>query len=504
MKPSRVIGDALKFALAASVLMACGSSESNSSGDATSTTGSSSTASATSTANTTGNATTAGGSISTGTGGSTSTSNSATTSAATTSAATTSATSGSVGPNPYDGVMRMPDADPTPVADCAGQPDMTLCNVVTEPDRSYDICVKGQCVSPGCGDSSCNVPAPHFVIPPTSDHHYFERVSGDEPVVIDLVTGLYWQGCVAGRAGDACEGDDPDQLTWADAFAYCDALSWGGFDDWYLPDAYEAVSIIDFSPDIPMSFNLALDTRLFPNPWSQTWTSHLIREGKIYEVQMYGPSSWALSTAISGGPTSEQSVRCVRRGFSRDAGYTDTRFYPSVPAAADEPVIDDVATGLMWQGCVAGRSGLPCEGSVELIAISDLEHEPANTLPWARQWAEIDTFDAVAQSTLLKLLIGSGFLQEAERRNQHTLRQSRQVAAPEAATLEKRWRALRSEAPVVSAPPGACRLGASGGPDGSQRGKHAVRGATGARRTGASLATRVRPKRDADVGAAAG
>src|SRR6185503_8119382 len=85
------------------------------------------------------------------------------------------------------------------------------------------------------------------LIPPMSDHSYLMAVPGAEPVVVDLVTGLHWQACVAGYTGAACETGMTDLMTWDEALAYCDSLSWGGKDDWYLPDSYELLSIVDFA-----------------------------------------------------------------------------------------------------------------------------------------------------------------------------------------------------------------------------------------------------------------
>jgi hypothetical protein len=43
-----------------------------------------------------------------------------------------------------------------------------VCETLTNPDRTYDICVNEACVSPGCGDTTCNVPAPHFPLADTN------------------------------------------------------------------------------------------------------------------------------------------------------------------------------------------------------------------------------------------------------------------------------------------------------------------------------------------------
>lgn len=284
---------------------------------------------------------------------------------------------------PFDDLTRLPDVDTAPVADCAGQPDLTLCGVVTEPDRSYDICVGGECVSPGCGDTSCNSPAPHFTIPPMSHHDYFERVPGEEPVVVDLVTGLHWQGCVAGRSGEACETGTLEQFTWDAALAYCDGLSWGGQDDWYLPDAYELLSIVDFAKGSPSNNGIALDETLFPNPSSQVWTSHYATDTYVHQLQLFGPSLFANPTTMRDRRSDDNSVRCARRGFSRDAGYTEQRFYPTAPGPEAEKVIEDVATGLLWQGCVAGHTGWRCDqGSTLQLTVPEWAPH-CEALSWA-------------------------------------------------------------------------------------------------------------------------
>ena len=127
------------------------------------------------------------------------------------------------------------------VADCAEKPDFTRCKKTTLPELSYDICVGGECISPGCGDATCNVPGPHFTLADTGqkscydwgvlvecpsdeqgdfygqdaqygwDRDYimtprFSRDDTDEPVVKDNVTGLFWQGCAAGLSGQDNHG----------------------------------------------------------------------------------------------------------------------------------------------------------------------------------------------------------------------------------------------------------------------------------------------------------
>jgi hypothetical protein len=188
---------------------------------------------------------------------------------------------------------------------CSGQPDFAACVVVTVPDRSYDICVEGLCVSPGCGDTSCNVPGPHFSLADTHQricyddtslmscplpgqdffgqdaqygwdltHDASERYTritpvANQSVVQDNVTGLVWQGCSAGLSGGYCEIGVHSEYTWEAALAYCDSLAWAGHMDWRLPDHYEHLSIVDRGRVEP-----AIDRVFFPETASERfWSS---------------------------------------------------------------------------------------------------------------------------------------------------------------------------------------------------------------------------------------
>ncbi|MBN2524762.1 MAG: DUF1566 domain-containing protein [Deltaproteobacteria bacterium] len=177
--------------------------------------------------------------------------------------------------------------------------------MVTVSDHSYDICIKGICQSPGCGTAVCNAPGPHFTLPDTNqrlcyndsqsipcpsegeefygqDAQYGWDVSNtseerfgrdtsaiDQPIVIDNVTGLVWQGCTAGLFGDTCASGSVITLNWAAALAYCDSLSWGDYTDWRLPDRYELESIVDAG-----RVNPAIEMTAFPATLSSSfWSS---------------------------------------------------------------------------------------------------------------------------------------------------------------------------------------------------------------------------------------
>ena len=272
---------------------------------------------------------------------------------------------------------------------CAGQPDFTLCNVVTTPDRHYDICVEGTCVSPGCGDATCNVPGPHFPLADTNQrlcydnsvqltcpasgqsfygqdaqygwdtlHAKSERFTrntstASQPVVTDNVTGLVWQGCAAGLTGNTCDSGSTAGYVWSDALAYCDGLSWGGQNDWHLPDPYELQSILDLGTNAP-----AIDTTAFPaTPSDGFWSSSSHADaglpGYVWDVNFSDGRAEFMVKSLY------HYARCVRNGPAN--GTQSTRFSRDT-SVADQPVVVDSVTELFWQGCAAGLTGSPCTG----------------------------------------------------------------------------------------------------------------------------------------------
>ncbi len=302
-------------------------------------------------------------------------------------------------------------------SDCAEETDFTACSVVTSPDRDYDICVAGVCVSPGCGNPSCTPPGPNFTLadtglricssntatiacPGTSctsfcgqDAEYgwdvsnpmsarftrSEPVAG-EPVVVDTVTGLAWQGCSHGLSGTDCDLGTSEALLWPDAVAHCDALSWGGFDDWRLPDVLEGHSIMDYGQ------TAAVTTAAFPNAPMQrhfTTTSWAGGEDAVWIAPFSGvDGKLGVITPIT-EPTTTAAVRCMR---------TETPFsYPALPRERDttvagEPVVVDHVTGLFFQGCARGQTGDDCAGG----ANDPATWEDALAYCAALSWASAD------------------------------------------------------------------------------------------------------------------
>lgn len=137
-----------------------------------------------------------------------------------------------------------------------------------------------------------------------------EPVAG-EPVVEDFFTGLVWQGCSAGRSGPGCATGTTLEIDWEDGLVYCENLSWGGHDDWRLPQVKELLGIIDYAQEWP-----AIDSSLFPEAMNQQYLSSTNRLNSLFTEYV-----WAVRFG-SGAVYSQEKdktmwshVRCVRGGL---------------------------------------------------------------------------------------------------------------------------------------------------------------------------------------------
>lgn len=198
---------------------------------------------------------------------------------------------------------------------------------------------------------------------------------GDEPVVTDLVTGLAWQGCALGQAGADCAEGEATVGDWYNAAEACEALSWGGHDDWVLPGADALHTLGDFGVTGP-----ALDEGVFPAV-----------PGEYPEVY----DNWWIDCAWSGTDlATDEDVAWVFMTNSGDiAEGSGTKYHLNTKDAADwegcharcvrapeaaaharfgalggeEPVVLDHVAGRAWTACAAGQAGADCAGEAELL-----------------------------------------------------------------------------------------------------------------------------------------
>jgi hypothetical protein len=267
------------------------------------------------------------------------------------------------------------------------------------------------CVSPGCGDASCNVPGPHFPLSDTNqricygfgeeldcpdstlDDYYGQdaqygwdvsnisgarynvSISGNSLVVNDNITELSWQGCTAGLSGGNCGSGVVGAYNWHEALEYCDGLEWGGYDDWRLPDKYELQSIVSYGTDSPSIYSEAFPSTPLEEFW--TSTSYSVEVNTAWYVEFRYGKTWG-----QGVPkTNEYQVRCVR-GFPEEIPerFSIDRSFPS------EPVVLDSLTTFAWQGCPGGLIGELCvedEASVEKNYAWKNALEYCESLEWA-------------------------------------------------------------------------------------------------------------------------
>lgn len=119
----------------------------------------------------------------------------------------------------------------------------------------------------------------------------------DKNIVTDLVTGLMWQ-------------DDSDvgsiKKEWGEAKTYCNDLTLGGYNDWYLPSIEELVSITDkgrYNPSINPIFQ-----NIYTNYGYCSATTDIVYTGNAWYLYFYNGEDNFESKM------DECFIRCVRIG----------------------------------------------------------------------------------------------------------------------------------------------------------------------------------------------
>ena len=235
----------------------------------------------------------------------------------------------------------------------------------------------------------------------------FDLVDPDgEAVVTDTVTGLVWQGGSVGQdpgcAGEAFRG------TWHDARGACERSTWGGHDDWVLPDVYALQSITDFSTTSP-----AIDLTVFRNAphlhpddseswWKEcTWSStDRADDDSIAWATMVNSGDVLLGSGIpfhSHDKIADGWEGCYARCMRAETRPTHARWVRA--GTVDEPVWIDTMGQRMWPACSVGQAGPDCSGE-------------ATQLPWvealaaceALSWGGFDDWRLANQLELRSLV----------------------------------------------------------------------------------------------------
>ncbi len=294
------------------------------------------------------------------------------------------------------------------VQSCAQAPDLTHCQRIDEPDRAYDICAASECQSPGCGVGTCNAPRGAFPQSDTNQRTCYDDTTAltacpstgnyrgqdahfgwdvinnantryrrdltvpNQPVVEDLLTGLFWQGCANGMTGATCQGS-ATHAAWSDHFPLCESLVWGGFRDWRMPNDFELESLVDYGhPSGPMIDPVAFPST--PAAFFHTSSTRPANPGQSWQV------SFGSGFVEGGFKTNERPTRCVRGQIPVVAARFQTN--TTMPS---QPVVVDLVTGLHWQGCSAGLSGSDCANGNALRGTWQTALTTCSALSWGGQ-----------------------------------------------------------------------------------------------------------------------
>lgn len=95
-------------------------------------------------------------------------------------------------------------------------------------------------------------------------------VNNGDGTVTDKATGLQWKRCAEGQifSGNSCTGV-ASNFSWKNALHHADQASFGGYDDWRLPNIKELYSIVEVACKNP-----AINTIIFQETPSKVfWSS---------------------------------------------------------------------------------------------------------------------------------------------------------------------------------------------------------------------------------------
>lgn len=199
--------------------------------------------------------------------------------------------------------------------------------------------------TPDAGKGATDYEWANWPVPPDSPIDY----GCSDDTCTDNVTGLVWQRIAPSP-----------WYSWDNAKAYCQGLSLGGFSSgWRLPTAIELVSIVDVTVDEP-----AINQTAFPS----TQTGFFWSSSPFVSMLLDDDAAWGVDftygLAGDGDVGVGGRVRCVHSVGPAIA--TDAAGAPAGQYTISPETVRDNRTGLVWQRCIAGRSGATCTDGTTL------------------------------------------------------------------------------------------------------------------------------------------
>ena len=116
-------------------------------------------------------------------------------------------------------------------------------------------------------------------------------------IVKDSVSGLEFQDDAVGS-----------KMKWETSISYCEALTFGGYSNWRLPNINELKSIVDRSRRNPAIVDV------FTNTSSNRYWSSTTYEGYRNDAWIVGFGNGFVGSSSKGSKSSSYYVRCVRDG----------------------------------------------------------------------------------------------------------------------------------------------------------------------------------------------
>lgn len=147
------------------------------------------------------------------------------------------------------------------------------------------------------------------------------RTAGAAHTVFDTTSNLSWTKCTLGGGGSpldagggACTlpSNGVDNMTWVNALAACENLTYAGKSDWRLPNIRELTSLVLYdAATAPL-----ISTAFFPNTanivyWSSTNSAAALDFNRAQTVNF---SNGQTNAGVAGLKTNSHFIRCVRTG----------------------------------------------------------------------------------------------------------------------------------------------------------------------------------------------